>query len=76
MIISELTGRIAAFEFINNRRLRFHIDVYPDDTKGVPAIYIFPFNLPFNRNCPETFNPDEFFGKRVKITVEMEEEQS
>lgn len=70
MIVSEQTGRIAGFEFINDHGLRFHIDVHPDDTKGVPVIYI----LPFNRNRPETFNPDEFLGKRVKITVEMEEE--
>lgn len=71
MIVSEQTGRLVGFEFTNDHRLRFQIDAYPDDTNGVPVIYM----VPFNRNRPETFNIDEFRGKRVKITVEMEEEQ-
>ena len=71
MIVSEQTGRIVGFEFTKDHGLRFQIDAYPDDTNGVSVIYI----VPFNRNHPKTFNIDEFRGKRVKITVEMEEEQ-
>lgn len=76
MIVSEQTGRIVGFEFTKDHGLRFQIDAYPDDTNGVSVIYMVPFNVPFNRNRQETFNIDEFRGKRVKITVEMEEEQS
>ena len=68
MIVSEQTGRLVGFEFTGGHELLFQIDAYPDDTNGVPVIYM----VPFNRNRPETFNIDEFRGKRVKITVEME----
>ena len=70
MIISEQTGRLVGSEFTDGHRLGFQINAYPDDTDGVPVIYM----VPFNRNRPETFDLDEFRGKRVKITVEMEEE--
>ncbi len=72
MIVSEQTGRLVGFEFTNDHGLRFQIDAYPDDTNGVPVVFM----VPFNRNCPKTLNLDKFRGKRVKITVEMEEEQS
>lgn len=67
MIISEQKGRIDGFQCSENG-FYFQVEAYPVGTNGV--WYYFPFN----QNRPKTFDLDEFRGKRVKITVEMEEE--
>ena len=69
MIISEQKGRVVGFQYDENG-FQFQVDAYPVGINGVWQSSFFPFN----QNRPKAFNLDEFRGKRVKITVEMEEE--
>lgn len=69
MIISEQIGRIVGFQY-DGDGFQFQAEVYPIDLNcGTLSVYFL-----FNRNRPKAFDLDEFRGKRVKITVEMEEE--
>ena len=70
MIISEQIGRIDGFQY-NEDGFQFQVEAYPVGINGVWQSYFFPFN----QNRPKAFDLDEFRGKRVKITVEMEEEK-
>ena len=65
MIISEQTGRLSGFRYDENG-FQFQVDAYPEVWQS--------FYFPFNKNRPKAFDSDEFRGKRVKITVEMEED--
>lgn len=69
MIISEQTGRIVGFQYDENG-FQFQADVYPAKLGGDLQSFYFPFN----QNRPKQFNLDNFRGKRVKITIEMDEE--
>jgi len=69
MIISEQTGRLVGFQYDENG-FQFQVDAYSDNLNCGPQSFYFPFN----QNRPKAFDLDEFRGKRVKITVEMEEE--
>lgn len=69
MIISEQKGMVVGFQYDENG-FQFQVDAYPIGINGVCQSYFFPFN----QNRPKAIDPDEFRGKRVKITVEMEEE--
>lgn len=69
MIISEQRGRLVGFQYDEGGFL-FQVDAYPDSLNGVPQSFYFPFN----QNRPKAFDLDEFRGKRVKITVEIEED--
>ena len=68
MIISEQKGRVVGFQY-NDDGFQFQVEAYPVDINGVWQSYF----LPFNKNRPKAFDIDEFRGKKVKITVEMEE---
>lgn len=69
MIISEQVGRLVGFRY-DGDCFQFETEAYPTDLNcGALSVY-----FPFNRNRPKAFDLDEFRGKRVKITVEMEEE--
>lgn len=61
MIISEQIGRIDGFQY-NEDGFQLQVEAYPVGS------YFFPFN----QNRPKAFDLEEFRGKRVKITVEME----
>lgn len=67
MIISEQIGQIDGFQYSENG-FHFQVEAYSVGKDGV--WYCFPFN----QNRPKAFDLDEFRGKRVKITVEMEDE--
>ena len=67
MIISEQTGMLVGFQY-DSDGFQFQIDAFCN-MNSAPQSYYFPYN----RNRPKMFDPDEFRGKRVKITVEMEE---
>lgn len=67
MIISEQIGRIDGFQY-NEDGFQFQVAAYPVCVNGVCQCYFFPFN----QNRPKAFDLDEFRGKRVKITVEIE----
>ena len=67
--ISEQTGRLVGFQ-CDSDGFQFQIDAY-GNMNGVPQSYYFPFN----RNRPKLFDIDEFRGKKVKITVEMEDDE-
>lgn len=67
MIISEQTGMLVGFQYDENG-FQFQVDAYPIGINLVCQSYFFPFN----QNRPKSFDLDEFRGKRVKITVEME----
>lgn len=69
MIISEQKGRIDGFQY-DEDGFQFQVKAYPVDVNGVCQSFYFPFN----KNRPKAFDLDEFKGKRVKITVEIEEE--
>lgn len=69
MIISEQKGRVVGFQY-NDDGFQFQVEAYPVDINGVWQSFYFPFN----KNRPKAVDFDEFRGKRVKITVEMEEE--
>lgn len=69
MIISEQKGRVVGFQY-DEHGFQFQVDAYPVDIGGFWQSFCFPFN----KNRPKAFDLDEFRGKRVKITVEMEEE--
>ena len=69
MIISEQKGRVIGFQYDENG-FQFQVDAYPVDINGTWQSFYFPFN----KNRPKAFDFDEFRGKRVKITVEVEEE--
>ena len=69
MIISEQRGMVVGFQYDENG-FQFQVDAYPVGIYGVCQSYFFPFN----QNRPKAIDPDEFRGKRVKITVEMEGE--
>lgn len=69
MIISEQKGRVVGFQYDENG-FQFQVEAYPVVINGVWQSFYFPFNT----NRPQAFNLDEFRGKRVKITVEIEEE--
>ena len=69
MIISEQKGMVVGFQYDENG-FQFQVDAYPVGINVVWQSYIFSFN----QNRPKAIVPDEFRGKRVKITVEMEEE--
>lgn len=69
MIISEQRGRLVGFQY-DEGGFQFQVDAYPVDINGVLQSFYFPFN----KNRPKAVDFDEFRGKRVKITVEMEEE--
>lgn len=69
MIISEQKGRVVGFQY-NDDGFQFQVEAYPVDINGVWQSYF----LPFNKNRPKAFDVDEFRGKRVKITVEIEEQ--
>lgn len=69
MIISEQKGRVVGFQYDENG-FQFQVEAYPVDINGAWQSFYFPFN----KNRPQAFNLDEFRGKRVKITVEIEEE--
>lgn len=69
MIISEQIGRLVGFQY-DGDGFQFQAEAYPADLNcGTQSVY-----FPFNRNRPKAIDLDEFRGKRVKITVEMEEE--
>lgn len=70
MIISEQIGHIVGFQYNREDGFQFQVDAYPVDINGVWQ----SFYVPFNKNRPKAVDFDEFRGKRVKITVEMEEE--
>lgn len=70
MIISKQVGRIVGFQYNVYDGFLFQVDAYPDSLNGGSQSFYFPFN----QNRPKAFDLDEFRGKRVKITVEMEEE--
>lgn len=67
MIISEQIGRIDGFQY-NEDGFQLQVEAYPVDINGGWQRYFFPFN----QNRPKAIDLDEFRGKRVKITVEME----
>lgn len=67
--ISEQTGRLVGFQY-DSDGFQFQVDAY-GNMNGVPQSYYFPFN----QNRPKAFDLDEFRGKKVKITVEMEEDE-
>ena len=67
--ISEQTGRLVGFQ-CDRDGFQFQVDAY-GNMNGVPQSYYFPFN----RNRPKLFDIDEFRVKKVKITVEMEEDE-
>lgn len=69
MIISEQKGLIDGFQY-NDDGFQFQVEAYPVGINVVWQSYFFPFNM----NRPKAIDLDEFRGKRVKITVEMEEE--
>lgn len=69
MIISEQKGMLVGFQYDENG-FQFQVDAYPIGINWACQSYFFPFN----QNRPKSFDLDEFRGKRVKITVEMEEE--
>ena len=69
MIISEQIGHLVGFQY-DEDGFQFQAEAYPADWNGGAQSFYFPFN----RNRPKSFDLDEFRGKRVKITVEMEEE--
>lgn len=69
MIISEQVGRIVGFQY-DRDGFQFQAEVYPAALNGWSQSFYFPFN----QNRPKAFDLDEFRRKRVKITVEMEEE--
>ena len=69
MIISEQKGRLVGFQYDENG-FQFQVEAYPVDLNGGWQSFYFPFN----KNRPKTVDFGEFRGKRVKITVEMEEE--
>jgi len=69
MIISEQIGMLVGFQY-DGDGFQFQAEAYPADLNcGTQSVY-----FPFNRNRPKAIDLDEFRGKRVKITVEMEEE--
>ena len=70
MIISEQIGHLVGFQYNKEDGFQFQVDAYPVGINGVWQSFYFPFN----QNRPKAFDLDEFRGKRVKITVEMEEE--
>lgn len=70
MIISEQKGRVVGFQY-DEGGFQFQVEAYPVDVYGVWQSFYFPFN----KNRPKAFDFDEFCGKRVKITVEIEEER-
>lgn len=70
MIISEQTGRLVGFQY-DEDGFQFQIDAYSMSLGTPPTSYYFPFN----QNRPNAINFDNFRGKRVKITVEMEDER-
>lgn len=70
MIISEQIGHIVGFQYNREDGFQFQVKAYPVDVNGVCQSFYFPFN----KNRPKAFDLDEFKGKRVKITVEIEEE--
>lgn len=69
MIISEQIGRLVGFQYDENG-FQFQVNAYPDNLNCGPQSFYFPFN----KNRPKAVDYDEFRGKRVKITVEMEED--
>lgn len=69
MIISEQTGRLVGFQYDENG-FQVQVEAYSDALNGEPQSYFFPFN----QNIPKQFNLDKFRYKRVKITIEMDEE--
>ena len=69
MIISEQKGSLVGFQYDENG-FQFQVNAYPVDVNGVWQSFYFPFN----KNRPQAFDFDAFRGKRVKITVEIEEE--
>ena len=70
MIISEQIGHLVGFQYNKEDGFQFQVNAYPVGINGIWQSYFFPFN----QNRPKAFDLDEFRGKRVKITVEMEEE--
>lgn len=70
MIISEQIGHLVGFQYNKEDGFQFQVDAYPVGINGVWQSFYFPFN----QNRPKAFDLDEFRGKRVKITVEMEDE--
>lgn len=70
MIISEQIGHLVGFQYNKEDGFQFQADAYPVGINGVWQSFYFPFN----QNRPKAFDLDEFRGKRVKITVEMEDE--
>lgn len=70
MKISEQVGHIVGFQYNSDDGFQFQVEAYPVDMNGVWQSYF----LPFNKNRPKALDLDEFRGKRVRITVEMEEE--
>lgn len=69
MKISEQEGRIVGFRF-DSDGFQFEIDAVPVYGCDCPCSYFFPLS----HNVPKPFDFDDFRFKRVKITVEMEEE--
>ena len=61
---------MVGFQYNREDGFLFKVDAYPDSLNGVPQSFYFPFN----QNRPKAFDLDEFRGKRVKITVEIEED--
>lgn len=68
MKISEQAGRIVGLRF-DSDGFQFEIDAVPIDGCGCSGSYFFP-----SSHMPKAFDFDDFRFKRVKITVEMEEE--
>ena len=69
MIISKQTGRLVGFR-LDSDGFRLQVEAYADSLNSLPDSYDFPYN----QNRPRVFDLDEFRGRRVKITVEIEED--
>lgn len=69
MIISETDGRIVSFGFNPEEGFLMQAETYPPSSKKVVDA-MFPFNV----NCPKEVNLEEYRYKRIKITVELIED--
>lgn len=69
MVISEVDGRIVSYGFNPEEGFLFQADTYP-----VPAEKSVDARFPFNVNRPKKVNLEDYRFKRVKITVELIEE--
>ena len=69
MIISEVDGKIVSFGFNPQEGFLMQAETYPPSAEKTVDV-MFPFNV----NRPEKVNLEDYRSKRVKITVELIEE--